>query len=110
MANKSKHSDPKHVVHELLIGLLVETFFFGAIMFSNILVRIAETKGTRGVLGYFYLLHYCVVGPCSGLPFTLSHQPKVQTLTEPGKTYYAGPLGGHVCCLCNPLGVVPISR
>ena len=110
MANKFKDLDPKQIAHELRIALLVETFFFGAITFPNFLVRVAEIEDTRAVLGSFHLLHYCVVGSCSGLPFALSHQSKVQTLTEPGKTYYAGPLGGHVCCLCNPLGVVPISR
>jgi len=110
MANKYKDLDPKQIAHELRIALLVETFFFGAITFPNFLVRVAEIEDTRAVLGSFHLLHYCVVGPPSGLPFTLSHQPKVQTFTEPGKTRYAGPLRDHVYYLCSPLGTFPSSR
>jgi len=77
---------------------------------SNLLVHVAEVEDTRGILGSFHLLHNCVVGPCSGLLFTLSHQPKVQTPTEPRRICYAGPLHGHVCSLCGSLGNVHISR
>jgi len=65
MANNSANP----VMDLVVIPLLVETFFFGAIMFSNCLVNVAEMGGTRDVLGSFYFLHYLAVGPHSGAPF-----------------------------------------
>jgi len=76
MTKKSKGPSLAQIAHIEAISVLVEAFFFGATVFSNLLVHVADIEDTRGILGYFHLLHYCVVGSCSGSLFTLSHQPR----------------------------------
>jgi len=92
------------VVNRVVIPLFAETVFFGAVMFSNLLVNVAEMGWTRDVLGSFYFLHYLAVCSHSGAPFQLSCEPKVQTSTQPDETCNVGSIHGHVCYLCRPLG------
>ena len=60
-------ADP--VMDVVVISLLVETFFFGVVIFSNLLVNLAEMGDARGVLSSLHFNHYPVVGSHSGAPF-----------------------------------------